>query len=151
MKALILGGYGAVGATVVRELRRYGDTALAAGRDPDFSDQHTLSRELGVPVRTYFGLDSRLGTAALGVLTWVPGARRLPHDVPLPGGDGWLMLARGAGGTSRWLRGHGQSEGTALAARAAVGLDPGVRHLHHVLTLDDVAVDGALRTADAQG
>ncbi len=31
----------------------------------DFSDQHTLTRELGVPVRTYFGLDSRLGTTPL--------------------------------------------------------------------------------------
>lgn len=119
----------------------------------DFSDQHTLTRDLGVPVRTYFGLDSRLGTGALAVLTWVPGARRLPHNAPIPGGDGWLMYAQGAGGATRWLRGRGQSEGTgvvtALATRTALGLPPGVHHLHRVLTLDDVAVDGALRRADA--
>jgi len=36
----------------------------------DFSDQHTLRRELNVPVRTFFGLDSRLATAALAALTW---------------------------------------------------------------------------------
>ncbi|MGH3645716.1 MAG: NAD-dependent epimerase/dehydratase family protein, partial [Micromonosporaceae bacterium] len=75
----------------------------------DFSDQHTLTRDLGVPVRTYFGLDSRLGTGALAVLTWVPGARRLPHNAPIPGSDGWLMLAQDAGGTRRWVRGRAQS------------------------------------------
>jgi hypothetical protein len=44
----------------------------------DFSDQHSLTRDLGVPVRTYFGLDSRLATGALAALTWAPGhpARR---------------------------------------------------------------------------
>jgi saccharopine dehydrogenase-like NADP-dependent oxidoreductase len=31
----------------------------------NFSDQHTLTRDLGVPVRTYLGLDSRAATATL--------------------------------------------------------------------------------------
>jgi hypothetical protein len=35
----------------------------------DFADQHALSRDLAVPVRTYFGVDSRLATALLAGLT----------------------------------------------------------------------------------
>ncbi|MBW8485679.1 saccharopine dehydrogenase [Actinomadura parmotrematis] len=108
----------------------------------DFSDQHALSRDLGVPVRTYFGLDSRTATAALAALTWLPGASRAPRGVHPPGGDGWLLLARGHDGTVRWARGRGQSRGTAIvtaaAARLAPGLPPGTRHLHHVLTLRDL-------------
>jgi len=123
----------------------------------DFSDQHTLTRDLGVPVRTWFGLDSRLATTALGALTWVPGGRHAPRAVPLPGSDGWLVLARAAGGTARWATGRGQSAATAEltvdAVLATARLPAGVHHLHRVLHLDDlvagsagaggIAVDGA--------
>ncbi|MQY09692.1 NAD-dependent epimerase/dehydratase family protein [Actinomadura macrotermitis] len=108
----------------------------------DFSDQHTLSRDLGVPVRTYFGLDSRAATTALAALTWLPGGSRPPRGLHVPGGDGWLVLARGHDGTTRWARGRGQSHGTAVIAAAAVGLatalPPGTRHLHHGLGLGDL-------------
>ena len=76
----------------------------------DFSDQHVLTRDLGVPVRTYFGLDSRLATAALAVLTWVPGASRAPQGLHLPGTDRWLALARASNGTTRWAHGWVQSQ-----------------------------------------
>ncbi len=39
MRALVLGGYGAVGAETVAELRSAGDTAFAAGRDPSRADR----------------------------------------------------------------------------------------------------------------
>ncbi|MFC5752181.1 saccharopine dehydrogenase [Actinomadura rugatobispora] len=108
----------------------------------DFSDQHTLSRDLDARVRTYFGLDSQPASAALAVLTWIPGASRAPRGLHLPGGDDWLILARGHDGTTRWARGRNQSHGTAvmtaLAARTAAGLPPGTHHLHHVLTLRDL-------------
>jgi NAD(P)-dependent dehydrogenase (short-subunit alcohol dehydrogenase family) len=111
----------------------------------DFSDQHALSRDLGVPVRTYFGLDSRLATATLAFLTWLPGGSRVPRGLSFPGTDRWLALARGIDGTMRWASGRGQSRATAsmaaLATRAAVGLPSGVHHLHHVLTLADVPGD----------
>jgi hypothetical protein len=32
-----------------------------------------LSRDLAVPVRTYFGVDSRPATVLLAGLTWIPG------------------------------------------------------------------------------
>lgn len=40
----------------------------------DYSDQHVLTRDLKAPVRTYFGLDSRIATLALALMTWVPTA-----------------------------------------------------------------------------
>lgn len=108
----------------------------------DFSDQHTLTRDLGVPVRTYFGLDSRLATTALATLTWVPGASQAPQGLHLPGTDRWLALARGRDGTTRWASGRVQSHATAvlaaIAARVVARLPPGVHHLHDVLTLADV-------------
>lgn len=113
----------------------------------DFSDQHTLTRDLGVPVRTWFGLDSRVATVALAALTWVPGGRHAPRSVPLPGGDGWLVLARATDGTARWATGHGQSAATARltvdAVLATERLPAGVHHLHRVLRLDDLATGPA--------
>jgi hypothetical protein len=108
----------------------------------DFSDQHALSRDLAVPVRTYFGVDSRLATALLAGLTWIPGASRAPQGLHLPGTDRWLALARAAGGSTRWAAGRGQSHATAVmtavAARVVVRLPAAVHHLHRVLTLADV-------------
>ena len=39
MRALVLGGYGAVGARIVAQLRSGGDVAIAAGRDPARADR----------------------------------------------------------------------------------------------------------------
>lgn len=120
-------------------LPRYGPRRLYRA---DFSDQHVLTRDLGVPVRTYFGLDSRPATIALATLTWIPGASSAPQRLHLPGSDQWLALARGEDGTSRWALGRGQSDATAVVAatavRAVAGLLPGVHHLHTVMTLADV-------------
>ncbi|WP_431682599.1 hypothetical protein [Kitasatospora sp. KL5] len=108
----------------------------------DFSDQHTLTARLGVPVRSYFGLDSRAATAALAVMTRVPGADRAPRGMHLPGTDRWWVLARGPEGIARWAHGRSQSHATAvlavLAARAATGLAPGVHHLPDVFSPADV-------------
>jgi saccharopine dehydrogenase-like NADP-dependent oxidoreductase len=115
----------------------------------DFSDQHSLTRDLGVPVRTYLGLDSRLATATLALLTHVPGASRAPKGLRFPGSDRWIALARGADGTTRRAGGRLQSHATAVvavaAARGAVaataGWGPGVHHLHQVMTLADLPPD----------
>lgn len=112
----------------------------------DFSDQHTLTRDLGAPVRTYFGMDSRAATAALAVLTRVPGGSRAPRGLHLPGSDRWVAYARalnGGGDRAYWAEGRSQSLATAvvtvLAARKAVGLDAGVHHLTEVMSLDEFA------------
>lgn len=111
----------------------------------DFSDQHTLTRDLGVHVRTYLGLDSRLATAAMAALTWLPGASRAPRGLHLPGEENWLILARSSKGAVRWARGRNQSHATAvitaIATRHASQLPGGIHHLHHVLTLGDVPAD----------
>jgi hypothetical protein len=118
----------------------------------DFSDQHTLTRDLAVPVRTYFGLTSRIATAALGVMTRVPGSARLARRLHLPGDDRWLALARGADGTVRWASGRPQAHATAAIAAFAVRitplLGPGVHHLHQVAALSDVPADPALTVHD---
>jgi hypothetical protein len=110
----------------------------------NFSDQHTLSRDLSVPVRSYFGLDSKAATLALAALTWVPLAAKLPRLLHLPGTDQWLAFA--ASGTVHCLAsGRGQSQTTAvmaaLAARVVLSLRPGVHHLHRAMTLGDVPRD----------
>ena len=115
----------------------------------DFSDQHTLTRQLGDPVRTYFGVDSRFGTASLALLTHIPGASRfVPRGLHLPGSDRWLALAEAADGTVRRASGRSQSHASAvltvLAARAATGLPPGVHHLPDVLTLDDLPEESGI-------
>lgn len=93
-------------------------------------------------MRTYFGLDSRLATAALATLTRIPGGSRAPRGLHLPGSDQWLVLARGQDETSRWASGRLESHATAVvaatAARAVTGLTAGVHHLHQVLTLADI-------------
>jgi saccharopine dehydrogenase-like NADP-dependent oxidoreductase len=117
----------------------------------DFSDQHVLTRDLGVPVRTHFGLDSRAATALLATLTWIPGGSHAPQGLHLPGGDRWVALARGEDGTTRWAHGRRQSHATAVvavaAARRAVGLPAGVHHLHQVMGLADVPAGAGIEVA----
>lgn len=112
----------------------------------DFSDQHTLSAEFGVPVRTFFALDSRLATAALATLTWIPGAAKAPRGLSLPGTEDWIVLARGRAGVTYWARGRNQSHTTALVATAAAArareLPGGVHVLHHLLGIYDLSADG---------
>jgi hypothetical protein len=121
------------------ELPGYGTRRLVRA---DYSDQHVLTRDLGVPVRTYFGLDSRLATGALAALTWVPGGSRAPRGLPLPGSDRWLVLARTDGGATHWATGETEARATAEVAAAATrmagGLPTGVHHLHTVTPLADL-------------
>lgn len=114
----------------------------------DFSDQHTLTRDLGAPVRSHLGLDSRLATLWLTALTRIPSASRFPlHRLPATvfGDDGWCIQARAADGTTRSIRGRHQSHATAVVTEFAAlrvhDLAPGVHHLHHVATLDDLPTD----------
>jgi hypothetical protein len=108
----------------------------------DFSDQHVLTRDLGVPVRTYFGLDSVPATTALAALTWIPGGSRAPQGIHLPGTDHWLVLAHGGDGTTRSAHGRVQSRATAVltavAARTVTRLPAGVHHLHQAIGLDAI-------------
>ncbi|MCM6776697.1 hypothetical protein NDR87_22565 [Nocardia sp. CDC159] len=85
----------------------------------DFADQHRLTREFGVPVRTYLRLDSRPATAGLAALTWAPALRSLAPS-RMPGGDRWVALARAADGSTRWATGRGQSAATAAIAAATI-------------------------------
>ncbi|KOX15687.1 saccharopine dehydrogenase [Nocardiopsis sp. NRRL B-16309] len=118
----------------------------------DFSDQHTLTRDLGRPVRTRFGLDSRMLTAGLALLTRVPGASRAATGIHALGTDAWVVLAQ-AGRARRWAHGHGQSRATAhitaWAAALVEGLDAGVHHLHETARLDDLPEDLPLTVGGA--
>jgi hypothetical protein len=108
-----------------------------------------------VPVRTYFGLDSRPATAALAALTWIPGGSQAPRGLHLPGTDNWIVLARSHDGAIRWAHGNSQSRGTAvmaaIACRAAVQASPGVHPLHRILTLDDVPTDRGIDVSERCG
>ncbi|MGW4326417.1 NAD-dependent epimerase/dehydratase family protein [Nocardia sp. NPDC004573] len=111
----------------------------------DFADQHRLTREYAVPVRTYLRLDSRLATAGLAALTWAPALQAL---VPrrMPGSDRWVVLARPADGPIRWATGRGQS--LATAAVAATTVQALAHHritaptwIHELLEIDAVRQD----------
>ncbi|UGT52559.1 NAD-dependent epimerase/dehydratase family protein [Nocardia asteroides] len=85
----------------------------------DFADQHRLTREFAVPVRSYLRMDSRLATAGLAALTWAPALRVLtPRH--MPGGDRWVIVARSADGRTNSATGRGQSLATAAVAAATV-------------------------------
>ncbi|MDO3646223.1 NAD-dependent epimerase/dehydratase family protein [Nocardia mangyaensis] len=85
----------------------------------DFADQHRLTDELAVPIRSYLRLDSRLATAGLAALTWIPALRGVaPRH--MPGSDRWVVLARSANNSDRWATGRGQSLATATVAAATV-------------------------------
>ncbi|MGY0498935.1 NAD-dependent epimerase/dehydratase family protein [Nocardia sp. FBN12] len=112
----------------------------------DFADQHRLTREFGVPVRTYLRLDSRLATLGLAALTWAPPLQSL-SPAHMPGGsDRWVALARSADGSIRSASGRGQSLATAVIA--AVTVRALIRNpvavptwIHQLLALDDIGHD----------
>lgn len=117
----------------------------------DFADQHRLTAELGVPVRTYLRLDSPVMTAGLAVLTRVPRLAALSPSV-MPGGDRWAIVARDAEGRAAWATGRLQSVATAViaawAAKAVVDKRielSGPAWLHGIATLADLR--GTLATA----
>jgi hypothetical protein len=111
----------------------------------DFADQHRLTHELGVPVRTYLRLDSRLMTLGLVALTHVPWLARLSPS-SMPGGDRWAIVAHDENGRSAWATGREQSVATAVVTawaveqlvRRTVLLDSPT-WLHGIATLADIA------------
>ncbi|MGC0366815.1 hypothetical protein ABH922_004799 [Rhodococcus sp. 27YEA15] len=114
----------------------------------DFSDQHALTRDLGVAVRTYLRLDTSSATMGLAAMTWAPFLQKV---VPgrMWGSDRWIALARSASGSQVWATGRGQSRATAAVTAHAVrviGENPITRPtwLHTVTTAD--AVRGVLPT-----
>lgn len=116
----------------------------------DFSDQHTETRLLGRPVRSWFGMDTAWATASLAVLARMPALTRLmPGNPHFPGSDRWLLQVRDATGPRVTMTGHGQSAATAaVSARAvelAIGLAPGVHHLPEVTTLSAISEDFSVR------
>jgi saccharopine dehydrogenase-like NADP-dependent oxidoreductase len=117
----------------------------------DFADQHAVSRGFGTHVCTYFAMDSRLATAGLAALSRVPGARRMPRGLHLPGTERWLAFAR-SGSRRRWAAGHNQSHATAIMTAWAVELVPtlasGVHHLHEVATLADLPEHPDIQLSD---
>lgn len=111
----------------------------------DFADQHRLTDELAVPVRSYLRLDSRLATAGLAALTWLPALRAMAPQ-HMPGSDRWVVLARTTNGSQRWATGRGQSLATATVAAATVRM---LAHrpitaptwIHELLDLDTLRND----------
>ncbi|MFI6042633.1 hypothetical protein ACIA8C_13425 [Nocardia sp. NPDC051321] len=108
----------------------------------DFADQHRLTRDFGVPVRTYLRMDTRLATLGLSMLTRAPALRALAPK-RMPGSDKWVVLARASNGSARWAAGRGQSKATAVVAaaavRAAILRQPtGPTWIHQILRLDDL-------------
>ncbi|MFD3508038.1 NAD-dependent epimerase/dehydratase family protein [Nocardia sp. NPDC058666] len=112
----------------------------------DFADQHRLTREFGVPVRTYLRLDSRLDTLGLEALTWAPFLQAVA-PAHMPGSsDRWVALARAADGSTRSATGRGQSLATAVVA--AITVRALIRNpvsaptwIHQLLSLDDISAD----------
>lgn len=147
-------------ATPGRSVRNYTGGAvfdLPRGRRrlyrADFSDQHTLTRELSRPVRTFFGTDTRFATAALALLTWAPPLGRVAGRVHLPGSEDWVLQVRDATGPRVTVTGSGQSHATGvLAARAAVlaaSAPGGVHHLPALTALDGLDLPFAVTWHDA--
>ncbi|TSD50137.1 hypothetical protein FFI94_000615 [Rhodococcus sp. KBS0724] len=87
----------------------------------DFSDQHALTRDLGVPVRTYLRLDTSAATLGLAAMTWAPPLQKV---VPkkMWGSDRWIAMARTETGPTLWATGRGQSVATAMIAARAVNV-----------------------------
>ncbi|WP_410873312.1 saccharopine dehydrogenase NADP-binding domain-containing protein [Nocardia sp. A7] len=112
----------------------------------DFADQHRLTRELGVPVRTYLRLDSRLATLGLAALTWAPALQSLA-PAHMPGSsDRWVAVARSADGYTTSAIGRGQSSATAVVAAITVRTllrtpITAPTWIHQLLALDSIRHD----------
>ncbi|CAM4504188.1 NAD-dependent epimerase/dehydratase family protein [Nocardia ninae] len=114
----------------------------AAALRADFADQHRLTREFGVPVRTYLRLDSRSATTGLALLTRAPALSSLTPK-RMPGSDRWVVLARATDGSVRWAAGRGQSLATAVVTAAVVRAVLNTTltaptWIHEILTLADL-------------
>ncbi len=86
----------------------------------DFSDQHALTRDLGVPVRTYLRLDTSTATLGLAAMTWAPALQKVVPKKLWGGSDRWVAMARADAGPALWVSGRSQSVATAAIAARAV-------------------------------
>lgn len=112
----------------------------------DFPDHVLLGAPRGALVRSWLATDSRVSTAALGVVGRFPALRSLVARAPHLGTSAWSITAidRGTGRTLR-ARGEGQSRTTGvLTAHAALAAaDRGLRDLATTADLLPLAaVDG---------
>ncbi|MFC4223824.1 saccharopine dehydrogenase [Lysinibacter cavernae] len=108
----------------------------------DFSDQHTLTPQLGRPAATYFGTDTRLATTLLAAATWIPGARNMPPSIHFPGSDTWILTIEDADGPLLSATGQSQSHATGIVAaravEASIGAAAGFHHLTELTTLAEL-------------
>ncbi|GAA3646030.1 hypothetical protein [Microbacterium marinilacus] len=110
----------------------------------DFPDHLLLGRGGGFAVRSYLGTDSRLTTAALAAVGFLPALRRAVAYAPHVGGSGWSISAVDRR-TGRGLIAHGDGQSLStgiltsrMAAAAAAGGRTGVVTAADVLSLDDL-------------
>ncbi|MGW8484404.1 NAD-dependent epimerase/dehydratase family protein [Microbacterium sp. NPDC055903] len=121
----------------------------------DFPDDLLIGRPLGVDVRSWLALDSRLATAALRLVGAVPALAPLLHRAPHLGGETWSVTAV-TRGTARTLTATGEGQSGATGRLAAIAAERLVeRRLRGALTMADaVRVDeieraGGIRVVDS--
>lgn len=128
----------------------------------DLSDQHALSADLGRPVVTRLGTDSRLVTGVMASASALPGAARALRAVEpaVPwswlGTDRWVVAAGSQHRIDRWVSGREEGRGTGVVAGlAAVDVldapGKGVTHLHERTTLAALAPQLARYGIEANG
>ncbi|MDE0805285.1 MAG: SDR family NAD(P)-dependent oxidoreductase [Acidimicrobiales bacterium] len=115
----------------------------------DFADHYVLSRDLDVPVTTAYCMDSRLANTALTLAARIPGAPRAllaanrASRRAAKGSDWWAATIFTDNHTT-WALGRAQSESTGVLTAIATdrllttAAQPGVRHIHQLLELDDI-------------
>lgn len=113
----------------------------------DFPDDLLIGRPSGAAVRTWLALDSRVATAALGVLGTIPALASVLSRAPHIGSDSWTVKAiHRSSGRTLSVSGRGQSEATGrIAALAAERLVE--QGLHGAMTMAAVIGAGELELA----
>ncbi|MDQ0642032.1 NAD-dependent epimerase/dehydratase family protein [Microbacterium murale] len=104
----------------------------------DFPDDLLVGRPLGVGVRSWLALDSRLATAALRLVGAVPSLAPLLRHAPHLGGEAWSVTAVKRGST-RPLTATGEGQSGATGRLAAIAAE----------RLVELQLRGAVTTADA--
>ena len=87
MRALVLGGYGAVGARIVTQLRSGGDVAIAAGRDPARADRVVNLADASTLQAALSDVDVVVNAAGVedpAVAALITGYGAALVDIPLP-------------------------------------------------------------------
>lgn len=103
----------------------------------DFPDDLLVGRSLGIEVRSWLALDSRLATAALRLVGAVPVLAPLLHHAPHLGGETWSVTAVTRGST-RSLNATGEGQSGATGRLAAIATELLVeRELRGAVTMAD--------------